>query len=185
MNLTKFQNTQWNSGVQIGKPKQGGVMEFWFPTDPNSVNDVQAQLNGPLNTNQVIAISYQLVNPDPKEKVLWSELGRQHMPGGLKPNFRPMLQQKDDNWIDPNGRWYPTGVMCGFLTFVGVQSFHVPLHPDYWQNVDGKVDPHGFKDFLPRAANLSLVFGAETDFAHGIALKQGKAQFKLVSCTIA
>lgn len=171
-----WQTTQYNKGCSV-HPWVGSPNGFYVdvPDSSGTLNCVFS--NRPayaMNKNVVIRYYVHKMSGTPKF-VGWGN----PVPGGLAPNFRPMLTSGGilDN------RWYPSGLDCGFLqVFDHAFTLTIPIKPAHWQDVNGKPatdNPDKFKQVVTHNGGLGIVYGWQNYFAHGLYVKNGHARFGL------
>src|SRR5262249_14934724 len=108
------------------------------------------------------------------------------------PNFRPMLQTANDDYMGEDNRWWPGRVACGFLAANmdgQVHELRIPIKANQWSNVCGKLASTrlgAFQKVLNNNGKLNIVFGGGNSFSHGVvnAANGTKAVFQLVSFQI-
>lgn len=177
-----WNNTEWNGGVQIFNGQANG---FFFNLVPGAhVNAIQTTRPA-LKERQCIELTYRIKTL--KGKPVFQSLDPSK---GLKPNFRPMIQVKDDDYVSEDNRWWPSGVACVMLQIEldeAAATFHVPLTPALWTNVWGKsatTRRSGWLNAISHPGNLNIVFGGGNSFSHGVAVKGGSVRFILQSWAI-
>lgn len=179
--MNAWENTEWNDGVNNLQQVGNGGFAFSFPTDPKHVNDIRLK-RGPVQVGGVISMRYRIINPNPKVKAVF--VNADPVKGGIPPDFRPMLETGD-----LEGRYYPSGIQCGYLIPGKAASLNIPLLAKYWQDVNGKpADESGFKNTCDHLWAVSIVFGMvskeEVGFAHGVGLQSGQLSFHLLNFSI-
>ena len=182
-----WQSTQWNQGVSLQK-SAGIQFSFEFPAPPGQVNAIQAD-RGALKIGQTITVTYWVRKTQGNPKFI--SLDPAPVPPGLRANFRPMLQVANDDYDTQDNRWWPTGVNgCAFLPDDLTGTNHtvsVQILPNLWANVLGGLGTarmNKFHKVIGHSGKLNIVFGGGNSFSHGVRIKNGKAQFVLVSLTI-
>lgn len=177
-----WNTTEWNGGIQIGNNKTGG---FAFTLAPGAhINAVQTGRPA-LREGMTISLTYTVKTVKGKPIFLSLDPSK-----GLKPNFRPMLQVKDDDYMGQDNRWWPSGVSCGFLQTAldkGTLTLTIPVKPNLWTNVWGKTASSrrsGWLNVLLHPGNLNIVFGGGNSFSHGVAVKGGSVRFILQKWSI-
>ena len=180
-----WHTTAWNGGVDI-KQKDGG---FVFVLKPGGhINAVQARRPA-AQIGDIITVRYR-VKKLGTESPRFVSLDPTAVPPGLKPNLRPMLQVKHDDYASEDNRWWPTGLNCGFLgtNLTGeLQTLQIPIRPDIWTNVWGRPASQrmkGFCNVVQKSGNLNVVFGGGNSFSHGVGVEGGKVRITIVSVTI-
>lgn len=178
----KWNTTEWNGGIQIANLVTKG---FAFTLVPGAhINAVQTERDS-LKLNSLITINYKIkvVSGNPQFYSLDPSQG-------LKPNFRPMLQVEDDDYVGEDNRWWPSGLACGFLkpTPPGeTAQLQIKLSPSGWANVWGKSAAKrvgAFRTVVSNKGRLNIVFGGGNSFSHGVAVKGGWVRFILQNWSI-
>jgi hypothetical protein len=93
-----------------------------------------------------------------------------------------MLQRKDDNMTDPDGRWWYSDKTE--LLAPGTFSLVVPVDPRTWSNVYGKPGTERKEQFDSVMRNIGsegLTFGGASFAGHGAMVRNGKMRFILHS----
>lgn len=167
-----WQNTQWNSGVNV-QSLPNGQFQFVVPQPNGHVNAIKRNQGG-WQVGQTITLTFQIktLSGSPKFKSLDTA-------SGLKPNFRVMISHGE-----LEARWYPSGAQCAFVQDLlgkGKFAYSIKLDPKLWQDVNGKVNPTQFKKDIKGADLIEIVFGGGRSFAHGINVANGKAAYQLWS----
>jgi len=182
-----WQNTQWNQGVSLQKTA-GIQFAFRFPAAPGHVNAIQAN-RGAFALGNTITVTYRVRKTEGNPKFV--SLDPAPVPPGLRPNFRPMLQVANDDYVSEDNRWWPTGLNgCAFLAddLTGTNhTFSIQILPNLWANVFGRLATqrmNAFQRVIGHSGKLNIVFGGGNSFSHGVRIKSGKARFVLVSLTI-
>lgn len=177
-----WNTTEWNGGIQIGNNKTGG---FGFTLSPGAhINAVQTGRPA-LREGMTISLTYAVKAI--KGKPIFLSLDPSN---GLKPNFRPMIQVKNDDYMGQDNRWWPSGMSCVILQpklALAAGTFLVPLKPQLWTNVWGKPATSrrsGWLNTLLHPGNLNIVFGGGNSFSHGVAVKGGSVRFILQKWSI-
>lgn len=178
-----WQNTQWNDGVNVNSNGS-----FNFPSGGH-VNSIE-QKQGPIKFKKTVTFTCRVkpLSGNPK----FQSLDPAPAPPSLAPNARVLIQRKNDDWTcgssTQNYRWWSTGSMCVFLKADGqTYTYSVKLIPKNWTNCWGKSAsqfPNEFKAALANADNVQIVFGGGNSFSHGVRVKNGTAQFQLLSFSI-
>lgn len=175
-----WQNTQWNSGVKV-QQAQGGGFTFLFPVCNAHVNAIQTDRRA-WALNKFIVIRYKITKLSGTPKFVSLDPSE-----GLKPNFRPMIQVSNDDYMGENNRWWPHGVQCAFLAdnMDGQEhELRVKLKPNLWTNVYGKSNPSAFKDVLTHNGKLNVVWGGGRSFSHGVCERGGKVRVWIISVKV-
>jgi hypothetical protein len=98
-------------------------------------------------------------------------------------SVRPMIWAHKNSWNEFD-RWWSNP--DGFMLAGGVAELTVPLTPDRWSSVYGKLGNAdaaammGFASALGNVSSLGLTFGGGCYFGHGVYVQGGDAQFVLL-----
>mgnify|MGYP005812460385 CR=1 FL=1 len=118
---------------------------------------------------------------------------REHNPCTPVAEFRVYFQQAGSDLKDECGRWWYkpgfrlTDVADASFTpdpFVADGQLHtisIPLNAQLWTSVSGKGKASDFEAALKNAGWVGITFGGTDFFGHGVYMKQGTAQFEMVS----
>lgn len=178
--LMNWQTTQYNHGVSVHSWGNGGGFYVDAPDANGTLNCIIASRPAyAMNKRIVIRYYIHKMSGNPVFKG-WGD----PVPGGLKPNFRPMLTRGGVL----NDRWYPSGTNCGFLqTFDKALGLIIPIKPAFWQDVYGTPasnNPGDFRDVVTHGGSIAIVFGWQNYFAHGLYVANGHARFGLWDCVV-
>ena len=165
---------EYCEGVKLKAPA-GKEFVFNFPNGNGHVNLIGRDYK-PIPLRSTIEITYRITGTGK-----FKSLDPAPAPPALKPNFRPMLFNGD--WMDENGRWWPTGANCGWLVTDGqIHSYQILVAPKLWSNVYGKQNRDSFKACLSSMKRIYLAFGGGNSFSHGV--NNGGAKFELLNLTV-
>lgn len=181
-----WENTQWNSGVKVKNTEKG--FNFTFPTGGH-VNSVERSWGSiPFKGMVTFTCKIKVLSGKPK----FVSLDPAPAPPALLPNARVLIQRRGDDWMcgdaTQNYRWWSTGALCVFLKADNqIYTYSVKLTPENWTNCWGKSAKSfkaQFQDALKNADNVQIVFGGGNSFSHGLRVKNGSAQFQLLTFSI-
>lgn len=100
----------------------------------------------------------------------------------LPATCRLFFEQKGDNLVGPNGRWWaPVSMYDLGPQDNQVHVITVPLTPDNWTNVYGKQDANAFAAALANVGYFGLTFGGQYFAGHGAAIISGTSKFILIN----
>jgi hypothetical protein len=163
--------SQWaasySSGVTLSYPA-GAEYAFKFP-DEGHVNMITKR-GVPLGKSITISGRIQASGGQ------FNSLDR--CAGGLPATVRVYLEQDMGGEF---GRWWsnPEAVVLKDGTF----TLTVPISPEHWQSVYGKMGtaaPQEFANFMKRTSYaMGLTFGGGCSFGHGVRYRGGAATFTL------
>jgi len=179
-NVVSLDPQSWHIYYSEGMPpnpssETGAAWSFAFPSGEHGghVNYVQTPFRV-TTTLQNVTMTFRVESDQP----LYDVIDRTDHPPAT---FHIFFEQRNDDLIEPNGRWWVHG---GYN--LGSQdnqtiTLTVPLTSDQWSNVDGQTDP---KDFAAAWANvgwIGVTFGGQFFWGHGVALDSGTATFVLIN----
>jgi hypothetical protein len=174
--------SEWGSiSTPQGFPLQndaGGNLTFTFPGQ-GSINYV-FHGNPPKVLAGTLSVSLQVTASGP---VLFDYVTEPTNTCQVPASVRPFL------WANGNGdgefdRWWSTPV--AHTLGVDASTLSVPLTPDHWSSVFGKMGnadaaaEAGFNKALQNVTRLGLTFGGGCFFGHGVTVRGGTAAFTLL-----
>lgn len=103
----------------------------------------------------------------------------------LPPTCHVFFEQKNDDMVNPNGRWWATASMYNLPSQNGqVVVFTIPLTPDQWTNVNGQHDDAAFSAALANVGWFGFTFGGQDFAGHGVAVAAGASKFVLINFVV-
>jgi len=175
-----------------------GTWYFDFPTDPNypacvsnsgavcdSVNYVTNSSVG-LGTHSV-SMTFQILTTGVPT---FNYVMQADNTCPTSATVRLFLERKDDDFSQEFYRWWSNPMVYDLQPTPGDVTMTVPLTPDQWSSVYGKVGnlnattQAGFQDALANLGNIGMTFGGGCFFGHGVNISGGTARFVLVSYAI-
>jgi len=142
------------------------------PTDPGHLGYVQTPFTA-TTTPQAVTVIFQ-VDADAAQYELLGDV--------LPATCRLFFEQKNDDLVNPNGRWWANSSMYNLPSQTGqVVVTTVPLTPDLWTNVDGEQDPAAFAAALANVGWFGITFGGQQFAGHGVGVTAGSSKFVLIN----
>ena len=166
--------TQYSQNVTVKKPLIGAAV-FKFPTK-DGIHQLVQEASAFSAAGRMTATF--LIKPDTARFI---------SAGGGIPKLRLYFQRRGDTWSGSGSyqwyRWWSAPQFC-FLR-PGQQTISVPLVPEQWQAVLGKMGTFNriaFRDAVENPVYVGMTFGDDNGaFAHGAwAITEG-IKFKLLS----
>lgn len=103
----------------------------------------------------------------------------------LPPTCRLMIEQRENNRSDPNGRWWADADVYNIGSEDGqILTFNVPFDPKLWGNVEGQFNAAAFQAALSNIGWIGVTFGGQFFAGHGVAMKGGTAKFVLIDAYV-
>ena len=177
----------------IGGP---GTWYFDFPVDPNypaciasqncnSVGYVTETHSGPVSHS--VSMTFQIVTTGaPVFNYVMESDNTCNTPATV----RLFLERKNDDLAEEFYRWWANPVGYELQPTSGDVTMTVPLTPDQWSSVYGKIGNYnattlaGFQDVLTNLGRAGMTFGGGCFFGHGVNVSGGTARFVLISYSI-
>jgi hypothetical protein len=159
---------------------QGGWM-FAFPKIGEGILSylTHATVSGRLEASALSA-RIEIVTEGPVEFDHYTE---SHNTSPYPAHARFMIQRKNYLTLDENDRWWSR--LIAVKLEKGMHEMRVPLEPEYWSNVYGKVGNssaaalRGFRRALSETDQIGFTFGGGNYYGHGVRVKNGTASFIL------
>jgi hypothetical protein len=101
---------------------------------------------------------------------------------GIPASARLILQKRDDNMVEANGRYWSNPKHIALKD--GKFSLTVDVKIDQWSNVYGQRSADGLKTLLRNPGRMGLTFGGGCFFGHGVAVSGGTARFIMTGLAI-
>lgn len=161
---------------------EGSGLEFEFPST-GSVNYLYT--SSPLAAIRgTLVATVRVITTGP---VLFTSLDPVTASCSIQPSVRPFF------WANENGdgsydRWWSNP--RAFALTDGGATIEVPLRPEFWSSVNGRVGnvdsstSYQFEKALLNVTRLGLTFGGGCSFGHGIRVQGGAAQFRLTGLAV-
>lgn len=166
---------QYSRGVTLRPVPAPAVLKFSFPRH-DGIHYLVKPVNGIVG--KIITMTYSVIS----QGAIFT------CSGGTTPTLRFYFQHKEDNMLGTGDnefrRWWSNPVSAKIEP--GKRVLSVKLEPDQWSSVFGKYGtkrPELFKSAIKNAGRLGITFGSESQFGHGVWLKDGSAVFRLISFT--
>lgn len=103
----------------------------------------------------------------------------------LPATCRLMIEQKNDDMSDPNGRWWANASVYNLGSQDGqVLTFNVPLTSSVWTNVNGQQNDAAFGAVLSNIGWVGVTFGGQYFAGHGVAMSGGSAKYILLDYSV-
>jgi hypothetical protein len=180
-NVISLDPHNWYIFYSAGMPPHpsadiGGTWSFELPASKTGghVNYVQTPFNAATTLHNV-NITFRVESDTPQYTVI--------DPSDILPaTVHLFFEQQNDDLRNPNGRWWANanGYNLGSQDNATI-TFVVPLTPDQWSNVDGKLDPNAFYAALKNVGWIGLTCGGQYFWGHGVALNSGSAKLILIN----
>lgn len=98
---------------------------------------------------------------------------------------RLMIEQKNDDLGDPNGRWWANASTYNLGSQDNqILTFTIPLTSAYWTNVVGQHDAVALAAALSNIGWVGMTFGGQYFAGHGVAISGGSAEYVLISYSV-
>jgi hypothetical protein len=164
----------YSAGVPVHpSPNVAGAWSFQFPTTGH-VNYIQTPFNATA-TLQRVRITFRVDSDAPQYEVM--------DPADILPaTVHVFFEQRDDNLINPDGRWWAdtSGYNLGSHDGETI-TVTVPLDPGHWSNVyDDPINPQSFYVALKNVGWIGVTCGGQYFWGHGVALGRGTASYTLI-----
>ena len=161
---------------------QGAALTFEFPRDgsmhylftPSTLSAIHGTL----------AMSFTITTSGP---VVFNSLDPQSSSCSIATAVRPFFWA-NDNGSGPYDRWWSNP--RAFTLVPGNGSLRVPLKPENWSSVNGKIGNadsetrFAFERAVLNVTRLGMTFGGGCSFGHGINISGGTAAFALTEFAI-
>jgi hypothetical protein len=103
----------------------------------------------------------------------------------LPPTCHLFFEQKNDDLVNPNGRWWAPSTMYDIPSQNGqVVVMTIPLTPDQWTNVYGQQDATAFAVALANVGWFGITFGGQDFAGHGVTVTAGSSKFVLINYVV-
>lgn len=103
----------------------------------------------------------------------------------LPPTCHLFFEQKNDDLVNPNGRWWAPSSIYNLPSQNGdVIVTTIPLTPDQWTNVNGQHDAAAFSAALANVGWFGFTFGGQSYAGHGVAVGSGASKFVLINYVV-
>ncbi len=183
-NVVSLQPQDWYVLYSSGVPSHpssdpDGAWSFEFPSYQagGHVNYVETPFNATVPLHAVTMVFK--VESDAPQYVVTDTTD--HPPA----TCRLMIEQKNDDMADPNGRWWADASIYKFGSQDGeILTRSVPLTPDQWTNVNGQENAAAFASALANIGWVGVTFGGQYFAGHGVAISGGTAKFVLIGYSI-
>ena len=193
----------WSILYSPGMPSRptaggSGTWYFDFPSDPNypacvsnpdtvcnSVNYVINSYSGPATHS--VSMTFQIVTTGVPTFNYIMETDNTCVTAAT---VRLFLERKNDDLSQEFYRWWANPMVYDLQPTSGDVTMTVPLTPDQWSSVYGKVGNQnattlaGFQDALTNLGDVGMTFGGGCFAGHGVNVSGGTARFALIGYTI-
>jgi hypothetical protein len=152
-----------------------GAWAFEFPIG-GVVRYVETPFNATITPHRV-SMTFKIEAQVPQYVVVDPT---DHLPATI----RLIFQQRNDDFNNPNGRWWAAGKFYDLGSQDGdTITLIFPFTPDSWSNVygvNGTQDPQAFEAALANVGWVGFTCGGQYFAGHGVGLSGGTAKFLLV-----
>jgi hypothetical protein len=167
----------YSAGVQLHPaPDPQGAWSFEFPSSASGgrLGYIQTPFNATTILHSV-SITFRVDSNLPQYQVLG--------PSDILPaTVHLFFEQRDDDFYDPNGRWWADAGGYNLASQDGkTLTIAVPLTPDQWTNANGQHDETAFYAAFGNVGWIGLTCGGEYFWGDGVALASGSARFVLIN----
>jgi hypothetical protein len=181
-----LQTNTWETIANSPAPRldndAAGHLVFDFPAS-GSINYLY-NVHPPQTISGTVSVSLQVTVDGP---VVFNYMTEAINTCATPASVRPFIWSHR-NSFDEFDRWWSGST--AYTLAAGTTTLSVPLSPDRWSSVFGKIGnadaaaQAGFTSALRNVSSLGLTFGGGCFFGHGVFVQGGRAQFVLVSYQI-
>ncbi len=184
LNMVSLQPGDWDilysSGVGSHPSSDpDGAWSFNFPSYQagGHVNYVETPFTATVPLHSV-SVVFEVESDAPQYVVIDTT---DHLPA----TCRLMIEQKNDNLADPNGRWWANASIYNLGSQDNqILSFTIPLTSNIWSNVNGQQDANAFAAALANIGWVGVTFGGQYFAGHGVAISGGTAKYVLINYSV-